>query len=153
MEERALCFVNKWNKSVTMNNISTSSGLTSRNGNMLAGYSKLVTFQQWARDSREATNERPTVPMASWGFDSPFPHLEVISPICLSPPSQALADSHPPPLPPIYCIIKWFHSQNKSKNNVSTKSWHTTAVTSLDDFSSTFWQLLKWNKVVSSSFS
>lgn len=42
--------------------------------------------------------------------------------------------------------------QNKSKSNASTKSCYKKAVTSVNNFSSNFWQLLKsWNKVVKSS--
>ena len=43
--------------------------------------------------------------------------------------------------PPIYNKIKMPYSWNKNKKNASTKSWHMTSVTSLENSSSTFWKL------------
>ena len=69
--------------------------------------------------------------MASWGSDfSPSGgNISHLIPF----PSQALTNF--PHLP--HNQKKKFHPQNKSKNNASTKSWRITAVTCLDNFSST----------------
>ena len=59
-------------------------------------------------------------------------HIPILRPCPPFSPSHALLDS------PIYQIIKYFFSWNKSNNNAGTKSWHTTAVTSLDNVSCNF---------------
>lgn len=46
-----------------------------------------------------------------------------------------------PPSPSITYQI--FYSQNKRNNNAGAKSWHTSAVTGLENISFNFWQLSK----------